>query len=201
MKKKFKYGLFFIGLFLIIFSIKKIVKQEIDQGVNIDNQKWEKRYQQVFNNSGYNKLIESDGILNKLKNNPESLQKLQGKITNEFGIRDDILEYILKINSLDNKSKYDAIKLAQANTLLYFQINNSNDANFFANKAALGMTCLSINNKDWLKTIRHIDAMMRDTKERNERMWWVDNHYLAYKVIGTGLSTADENDVCRNGGY
>ncbi len=198
MKKNFKYGLFFIGLFLIIFSIKKIVKQEIDQGVNIDNQKWEKRYPQVFNNSGYNNLIESNGILNKLKNNPESLQKLQGKITNEFGIRDDILEYILSLN-LDESNNYAAIKFSQISNYIYFSDISVVDANFYSKKQVQALFCL--NAKNWLKISRHIDAMMRDTKERNERMWWVDNHYFAYKVIGTGLNSIDEDNICKNGGY
>ena len=43
--------------------------------------------------------------------------------------------------------------------------------------------------------------MMRDTKARDKRMWWVDNNYFAYQVIGTGLSTVDEENVCQKGDY
>jgi hypothetical protein len=201
-KKKFKYGLFFIGLFLIVFSIKKIIKQEIDQGVNIDNQKWEKRYPQVFNNSGYNKLIESDGILNKLKNNPESLQKLQGKITNEFGIRDDILEYILSLN-LNTQANYAAIRMAQSEYLSYFFSNDKITVNNLANKEMLSSFCLMnfVGFNYMHKIHSEIDTKLRNTKERNERMWWVDNNYLGYHVIGTGLSTADEKEKCKRGDY
>lgn len=198
MRKFLWYSIIIIFIVVIGYFIKNKIHQNLDHGVNIDNQKWSQKYPQVFNNSGYNNLIESNGILNKLKNNPESLQKLQGKITNEFGIRDDILEYILSLN-LDESNNYAAIKFSQISNYIYFSDISVVDANFYSKKQVQALFCL--NAKNWLKISRHIDAMMRDTKERNERMWWVDNHYFAYKVIGTGLNSIDEDNICKNGGY
>ena len=200
MKKKFKYGLFFIGLFLIVFSIKKIIKQEIDQGVNIDNQKWEKRYPQVFNNSGYNKLIESNSILNKLKNNPESLQKLQGKITNEFGIRDDILEYILSLNLNNEFVNIAAIKYAQGINLIYYSDLNFNEKQKIDNNLSLILTCLTLFTKNY-NIYDRINQYYSDNGVRKSYIENFDNHYFAYKVIGSGLSFVDEKEKCKKGDY
>ncbi len=119
MRKFLWHSIIIIFIIVIGGFIKNKINQNLDHGVNINNKKWEKRYPQVFNNSDYNKLIESDGILNKLKNNPESLQELQGKITNEFGIRDDILEYILSLN-LNTQANYAIIQ----STVNYNKIHN-----------------------------------------------------------------------------
>lgn len=196
MKKNLKYILIFVGFVLIVFFVKNTINQKFDKGVNINNSKWEKDYPKIFNNSGYSKLIESKGILNKLKNNPESLQELQGKITNQFGIRDDILEYILSLN-LDERNNYSALKIAQTDTYIYFVAKNKTDALIYSKYYGLSLTCLSIYYPQWLKISRHIDSMMRDTKSRDKRMWWVDNNYFSYQVIGTGLSVADENKKCK----
>lgn len=200
MRKFLWYSIIIIFIVVIGYFIKNKIHQNLDYGVNIDNQKWSQKYPQVFNNSGYNNLIESNGILNKLKNNPKSLQKLQGKITNEFGIRDDILEYILSLN-LNTQANYAIIQSTVNYNKIYYLAKSPKEANDFANKQSLAITCSSMITPDWLIIGRKIDKMMRDTKARNNRMWWVDNNYLGYHVIGTGLSTAEENDVCRNGGY
>lgn len=200
MRKFLWYSIIIIFIVVIGYFIKNKIHQNLDHGVNIDNQKWSQKYPQVFNNSGYNNLIESNGILNKLKNNPESLQKLQGKITNEFGIRDDILEYILSLN-LNTQANYAIIQSTVNYNKIYYLAKSPKEANDFANKQSLAITCSSMITPDWLIIGRKIDKMMRDTKERNERMWWVDNNYLGYHVIGTGLSTADEKLVCQKGDY
>ncbi len=199
MRKFLWYSIIIIFIVVIGYFIKNKIHQNLDHGVNIDNQKWSQKYPQVFNNSGYNNLIESNGILNKLKNNPESLQ---GKITNEFGIRDDILEYILNLN-LNTHANYAAIRMIQEDTKTYFISNSSTEANYAANLGMLANYCLLKVTSDeiWKNISKNTEKMLRDNDNRNKRMWWVDNNYLAYKIIGTGLSTADENEVCRKGGY
>jgi hypothetical protein len=202
MRKFLWYSIIIIFIVVIGYFIKNKIHQNLDHGVNIDNQKWSQKYPQVFNNSGYNNLIESNGILNKLKNNPESLQKLQGKITNEFGIRDDILEYILSLN-LNTQANYAAIRMAQSEYLSYFFSNDKITVNNLANKEMLSSFCLMnfVGFNYMHKIHSEIDTKLRNTKERNERMWWVDNNYLGYHVIGTGLSTADEKEKCKRGDY
>ena len=200
MKKNLKYILIFVGFVLIVFFVKNTINQKFDKGVNINNSKWEKDYLKIFNNSGYSKLIESKGILNKLKNNPESLQELQGKITNEFGIRDDILEYILSLN-LDESNNYAAIRFSQTINGIYYLSKNNIEANIFANQNVLVDICFSNINNNWIKITENIEKMMRNNKDRDKHMWWIDNHYLGYHVIGTGLSTSEEDKICKNGGY
>ena len=202
MKKSLKYFIVFLILALIVFFIKNTIHQKLDKGVSIDNHKWETKFPKVFNNSGYSKLIESKEILEQFKNNPESLQELQGKITNEFGIRDDILEYILSLN-LDENSSKALIKMSQYDNAMYYLSKNDKEANIWANKGALAMRCVFyfLNDKKSIKLIRETDLMMRNTKERNKYMWWIDTNYLGYHVIGTGLSMPEENKKCKESYY
>lgn len=202
MKKNLKYILIFVGFVLIVFFVKNTINQKFDKGVNINNSKWEKDYPKIFNNSGYSKLIESKEILNQLKNNPESLQELQGKITNQFGIRDDILEYIISLN-LDEKASYASIRMAQSEYFSYFFTDNKIDINNFANNEMLSSYCLmNFVGFDLMHQIHsEIDKKLRDTKDRNKRMVYVDSKYLAFSVIGTGLSTADEKLICVKGEF
>lgn len=159
---------------------------------------WDKKYPSVFKNVRYSKLIESKGILEAYENSPESLQILRGKITNEFGIRDDILEYILSLN-LSESNNYAIVKFSQIATIIYFQAKNKTEATSYSQILVQSLFCFKSNN--WLKISQKIDSMMRDTKERNKRMWWVDNHYFAYQALGTGLSGVEEGEICEKGNY
>lgn len=200
MRKFLWYSIIIIFIVVIGYFIKNKIHQNLDYGVNIDNQKWSQKYPQVFNNSGYNNLIESNGILNKLKNNPKSLQKLQGKITNEFGIRDDILEYILSLNLNNEFVNIAAIKYAQGINLIYYSDLNFNEKQKIDNNLSLILTCLTLFTKNY-NIYDRINQYYSDNGVRKSYIENFDNHYFAYKVIGSGLSFVDEKEKCKKGDY
>lgn len=42
---------------------------------------------------------------------------------------------------------------------------------------------------------------MSDTKARNEYMWIIDRKYFSWKVLGTGLNIAEEDEACEKGEF
>ena len=162
---------------------------------------WKVKAPDLFANAGYIKLTES---INIVANTNESIQRLQGRITNLFGIRDDVLEFIIKNVPNDNeKAKIAAIKLAQSDYKIYYGNVSQVNALLLANHSVLIGYCLMkyLPNNEDLKITRGIEKIMMDTKERNQYMWAIDRKYFSWKVIGSGLSIADENIACEQGDF
>jgi hypothetical protein len=172
-----------------------------------NQKKWQKQAPQLFNNVGYSKLAESAP---KVADLPESLEELRGTITNPFGIRDDILEYIVKNIPSNNESAVRAaIKVAQYDQMIYFgNLTESEAINIHA-KNVLAFTCLSNyldvsprkNDVNSVRKAGKVEDVMFNTKSRVDHEWYVDRKYFSWKVLGTGLTVADEKIACERGEF
>ena len=166
--------------------------------------KWQLKAPQLFNNVGFNSLIESGVINNNLS---ESMMQLQGIITNPFGIRDDILEYILANTPRDKPLILKAIiKSAQDNQKIYYGGVSESEALSLTDNDALLTTCIAIYTgsnilRENYKLGDGVDKLMRNTDARNAHMWYIDRKYFSWKVIGSGLSVADEKIACKKGEF
>jgi hypothetical protein len=172
-----------------------------------NQKKWQKQAPQLFNNVGYSKLVESAP---KVADLPESLEELRGSITNPCGIRDDILEYIVKNIPSNNESAVRAaIKLAQYRQQIYFGNLSESDALILDSKENLAVECLTqylhkVSGKDILKDLDDTSQVMKimfNTNARDKHRWDVDNKYFSWKVLGTGLTVADEKIACQKGEF
>lgn len=163
----------------------------------VNQAKWQKKTPQLFNNAGYVGLTQTSP---KVIDLPESIEELRGPITNPFGIRDDILEYILKNIPSNNESAVRAaIKSMQYLQQIYFDNPTESEAMSLQAKYDLSDLCMmNYLNKDKPLGIWRI---MRNTKARDEYMWQVDRKYFSWKVMGTGLTTADEEIACQKGEF
>jgi hypothetical protein len=156
---------------------------------------WKTKAPQLFNNVGYSKLIESSTQLNK--NMSESQAELIGTITNPFGIRDDILDYILaNIPESNIRSRIAAIKM------VYYdqeQIGITNDKilNQIENKAAAGLYCIKLPLLDEHQFIKGYDKLLRNTPARLNEQNRIE-HLLNGHVISAdfGINTYDFKKQC-----
>lgn len=198
-----------LAIILIVVVIFVVNKEESRGHMNSthSNVEWLKKYPQLGNvekvESGL--LITGDIVIKKdaMKAN-ESRSELEGKITNPFGIRDDILEYIIKTVPVNNESALRAaIKLNQDDQQIYYGDLTEDQAMKLVDNQALILTCLIKylpNNADVILG-RGIDSLMRNTKARDGHLWAVDRKYFSWKVIGSGLSVADEDNACAKGEF
>lgn len=117
MRNLLKILIIILILLICIILIYKYTHRSVDTSEKIS---WQKREPELFNNVGYSKLVESaPQIVNK--NLSESELKLEGVITNPFGIRDDILEFIVaNIPSNNESALRAAILSAQINQQIYY---------------------------------------------------------------------------------
>lgn len=165
---------------------------------------WDQKYPKVFTNSGYQSLIEPNTQLKSLQRLPESQQELIGTITNPFGIRDDVLDYILtnipESNILVRKA---AIKLYEIKTNIYFN-SNPESAQKLAGLESLMYLCLFKEldaAKIDIKITDQIYHQFADTDKRKLYIDKIDTEYFAWKMIGSGLDSNAENKFCDAGQY
>ena len=113
-------------------------------GIQVTKQstaKWKAQSPSLFANAGYSKLIESNTWLNK--KHSEAQDELSGKVSNPFGIRDDMLEYILtNIPESNVGAIISAIKMVQLDQQEYF-IEDVTELNKVVDKEMAAVDCLS----------------------------------------------------------
>jgi hypothetical protein len=162
--------------------------------LNTNASKWLSKYPQL------GKVQVAQLSQDKPLNLSESTSTLEGTITNSFGIRDDILEYIVK-NIPENKESAlrAAIKLAQNQNFIYYKLESEEALKLEDNNALLdGCLIIFLGN---VNISMGIDSLMRNTPERDAHMWKIDREYFGWKVIGSGLSIADEKAACLKGNF
>ena len=165
---------------------------------------WDQKYPKVFTNSGYQGLIESNTQLEALQNLPESQQELIGTITNPFGIRDDILDYILtNIPESNIKWRAAGIALAQTYNVMYEFSTLPNEQRIIAaNKNTLLSKCLLIFSNDfdtYYKFSKGMERLLNNSDKRKENINQIDQKVFGWHVIGSGMNSEDENKYCNNG--
>ena len=162
-------------------SSNQVTKQSIS--------KWKAKAPELFSNVRFSGLMESSGINNNLS---ESMAQLQGVITNPFGIRDDILEYILKYTSTNDNSKLFAIQMAVYDKQMMF--TNESDINKLANKSYASFICLSKNLtiKQSLEFVRGYEKILRSTRYSND-LWENVENKLNHHVISADFGIQNQN--------
>jgi hypothetical protein len=156
---------------------------------------WQKKYPQLSNNAGYGKLAES---VPAYQAKTASQQELVGKVSNEFGIRDDVLKLILNTIPESNvRATIAAIKLAQYNQA-EIGLNNDMEINVIENKASAAISCM--NDQVIFQNKRFFDnynKLLRDTparqaeQDRIERL--LSNHVISNDY---GIQSYDLKEQC-----
>ncbi len=194
--------LILISVLVILIGFTLFYKYDSKNQIKQDD--WKVRAPQLFMNAGYSKLIESKLSQADAKIS-ESEQKLEGKITNPFGIRDDILDFIItNVPSSNESALRAAILSAQLSQEIYYGDITQAEAIKLVDRDALVGTCLDIylgGFKQGYKVDMGIDKLMRNTKVRDKHMWDIDRKYFSWKVLGSGLSVADEKIACQKGDF
>lgn len=181
------------------FSVKK------SNSIPKSEAAWEEKYPAVFKTAGNMsiKLSTSNIVPNQNMAIPESMAKLEGTITNKFGIRDDILEYIINTVPKDNPKLLEAVIRDANYTNMSYYAATDDERLLISKKWALAGICVTLFSKgnEYIEISRHIDGMMRDTTERDKYMWDSDRRLFSWKVIGSGLSVIDERIACEKGDF
>lgn len=170
---------------------------------NIDLSKinWLQRYPQLKNIPANSQTA----MIDKLRTS-ESISALIGSIDNPYGVRNDILDAILTIVPKDNPQMLRAaIKEAYYDNLSIYS-KSDKDKLFYVRKSSLAMHCLykydaSDNSKFADKTVDSLGNKMRDTNARVELMHHLETTVFAWQMVGTGLGSTTEEDLCQSGDY
>ncbi|MCE2706893.1 MAG: hypothetical protein LW807_07440 [Proteobacteria bacterium] len=166
-----------------------------NSGGNEPTVDWQKKYPQLSNNAGYGKLAAS---VPAYQAKTASQQELIGKVTNEFGIRDDVLKLILNTIPESNvRATIAAVKLAQYNQA-EVGLTDDMEINALENKAAAAISCLKFGSmQDEAKFIDHYADMIRDTPARKAEQNRIE-HLLSNHVISDdyGIQSYDPKEQC-----
>lgn len=161
----------------------------------VDTQKWQAKAPQLFSNIGYKKLIESRIVESSTTN--RSQQALVGTITNPFGIRDDVLEYILlNIPESNTRATIAAIKMAYYDQA-EIGVTDDKQINVFANKAMASVYCSNISSQEGYKFDQGYNKLLRNTKERFAEQERIES-LLSGHVISAdfGINSYDFKEQC-----
>lgn len=146
----------------------------------------------------------------------EKQAELEGNTHNQYGIRQDILQFIEENVPKDNPKAFEAaIKLAQYENQIYYHAKDQKEALMLVKKNSLASRCLMeafpndptrfVNGVrvkwEWEKIYEGITKRMNDTAARDKHMWDIDETYFSWQLIGTGLTSAEENERCAAGNF
>ncbi|MDD3267422.1 MAG: hypothetical protein PHC75_09635 [Burkholderiales bacterium] len=155
---------------------------------------WTKKRPQFTNNVGFARLAESSTTY---QNKTITQQELIGTVTNQFGIRDEVLELILtSIPESDVRSTIAAIKMVQYDQM-EVGITDDMAINKFANKAAAASSCINIPMMDRYNFGQAYDKIIRDNSARKAE-WDRIEHLLNGHVISNdyGIQSYDIKEQC-----
>ena len=184
---------YLIALVLIVVcGVAFVSCSSTGQGSGVN---WQKKYPQLTNNVGYSRLIES---VPAYQAKTASEQDLIGKVTNQFGIRDDVLKLILtSIPESDTGSTIAAIKMAQYNQA-EIGLTNDMEINSIENKASAAVSCTS--DQMIFQNSKFFDSynqLLRDTPARQAEQDRIE-HLLNNHVISNdyGIQSYDKKEQC-----
>lgn len=162
---------------------------------------WQQKYPAVFANAGYQSLIESNTQLEALQHLPESQQELIGVITNPFGIRDDILDYILiNIPESDSHGLKALLFYTKYTQEVYYSNLSQESLIMRSNDSTLMAACLDeyYGVDKGIELTKGVNTLMRDTKSRNQHLDQIDQKVFGWSVLG-GLTSKKINEACFHG--
>lgn len=132
-----------------------------------------------------------------------SKNNLEGCITNKYGIRDDIMEYIRSNPKINTKmAKKAVVKIAQYENKIYYHSKNPKEAMKWSRKEALALCCLDrALPEEWVNISDSISNLMQNTQLRKQHILNIDEKYFSWKILGTGLNDSQEIERCDSGNY
>lgn len=144
-----------------------------------------------------------DSSFQKNQNTVASNGKLEGSVTNKFGIRDDILQFIEReIPEKNSSALIAAIKLAHYDNKIYYHTTNQEEAIKLSKKEALALSCLeNALPNEWQTLAEGVRKLMRNNPARDKHIWNTDEKYFSWKVLGTGLTDNEEKERCDSGNF
>lgn len=193
-----------IGIVFIAFSLSKNEKPAVTKKINKEDEfinHIESTAQELFkpqkNNSGSKLNNKSPSPLSK-----EKLKELKGNINKEYGIREDILRYIEKeIPATNEKAIKAALTYAQTEQFIYYGATPE-EAIIADKKALISLHCMGEAIDNYIEISRGLDKLMRNTPERDEHMWDIDERYFGWKVLGFGdTSLRQLKEICEKGEF
>ncbi|MCE2706522.1 MAG: hypothetical protein LW807_05540 [Proteobacteria bacterium] len=163
--KKMKISIVLSCIVAVVIGVSCASTKSTSPGIDINHEntaKWKAKAPGLFANVGTLTIVESSVNVNV----SESQNALVGKVTNPFGIRDDILDYIIiNIPESNERARLASVKLAILNQNEIF-ISNFEQLNSFENQASAAITCLNLPIKDSYKFIKGYDELLRNTPDR-----------------------------------
>lgn len=165
---------------------------------NINSTIWKNKVPELFNNVGYSKLFESNNVNNKLLSGTN--QDI-GKVTNPFGIRDDVLEFIINYFPNNESAVYAAIRMEQTDVSIYYA-ETDKEAVQISNNGEVSIWCLA-NNVGFTKAEEYIgnkDKMSLATLE-GKKIGAEVRKKLGWKILGNHLSKEQMNAICDRRNY
>ena len=171
------------------------------KSIDLSKINWLQRYPQLKNIPANSQTATID----KLRTS-ESISALIGPIDNPYGVRNDILDAILTIVPKDNlQMLHGAIQEAYYDNLSIYS-KSDKDKLFYVRKSSLAMHCLykydvSDNSKLANKAIDNMGDKMRNTDARDERIHHLETTVFAWQMVGTGLGSTTEEELCQSGEY
>ncbi|TXJ02892.1 MAG: hypothetical protein E6Q32_01770 [Neisseriales bacterium] len=185
-------GWYWVIIVLILGGVAAFLAY--NSGSNEKAVDWQKKYPQLSNNAGYGTLAAS---VPAYQARTASQQELIGKVSNEFGIRDDVLNLILNTIPESNvRATIAAIKLAQ-----YYQqqigVTDDKEMNVISNKALAANYCLNLPMLEQHAFINKYADMLRDTPARKAEQNRIEN-LLSNHVISAdyGIQSYDFKEQC-----
>ena len=162
---------------------------------------WESKAPELFNNAGYSRLIESKNNLDNINNNKVQDQQYIGEVTNPFGIRDDVLDFIINYFPKNESAIYAAIRIEQYDRLIY-EVSSEKEAIKLANKDEIPIWCLG-NVIGSIGVDRYLDGLgkIRLSTDEGRKMDQDGRRKLGWKILGNHMSVEQMNSICSRGSY
>lgn len=193
MKKRTIIGIIIIASSLLAYTTFGSTSGILQKNDNnpIDITKWQKKAPNLFNNVGHNSVTESCLIIRSDLSG--SMVELQAGITNPFGIRDDILDFILdNIPKDNNQARLFAIKMAYYDRLALFA--SESQVNKLVNKGYASLICLNqyLSIQDADKFIKSYEAKC-DSDKSTKLLWENVENQLNHHVITADFGIDNNN--------
>jgi len=201
MKKRILIGVVIIIGSLLAYTTFGSTSGTIKNNDNypIDIAKWQEKAPNLFNNVGYQGLIESNSNV-VTSNNPQTEHYI-GKVTNPFRVRDDVLEFIIKYFKNNESAVYAAIRIEQYDRRIY-EANTDKVAVKLSNEDEIPIWCLG-NIVGIIGVDKYLDELekIRLSTLEGRIMDQDARGKLGWKILGNHMTAQQMDLICNKGDY
>lgn len=150
----------------------------------------------ILSNQGFSKFVTNQVLIN-----PKDQLKPKA-MNNDFGISLPVLEYLQEVIPSDNlPAIYAALRYAQIQEQLY-NAANEQDATRYAIEQNIPLNCMvdALGFNQTRQITEHMNDLRHATESGVIQMERVES-FLAYKFIGSNLTTKQIKSRCQEGNY